>query len=147
MGEGLAIGIRNSGTQVVMESENLASTSEDAIRSAIASISSAVDSDMSLNPVITPVVDLSNVDGSAKYISSRFGTVSAGLAGSISGRIQNGSMSSMATLNKLNKTLSAMTDTMNSRSLNNYITVDGASDPNAFANDLIRSFRLKARTV
>ena len=36
---------------------------------------------------------------------------------------------------------------MNSRSLNVYNTIDGSADPNAFADDLIRSFRLNARTV
>ena len=38
-------------------------------------------------------------------------------------------------------------DTMNSRSLNIYNTIEGSSDPEAFADDLIRSFRLNARTV
>lgn len=147
MGEGLALGIRNSGDRVAAESESLAATSEDAVRSAIASISSAMDEDMNLNPVITPVVDLTDVDRSARLVSSKFGSVSTGLAGSIGGRVQNGSMANNATLNKLNKTLSSMTESMNSRALNNYITVDGASDPNAFADDLIRSFRLNARTV
>ena len=50
-------------------------------------------------------------------------------------------------INALTKQLDSMTNTMNSRSLNNYITVDGASDPSAFADELIRSFRLNARTV
>lgn len=50
-------------------------------------------------------------------------------------------------ISTLTKTLSGMTDTMNSRALNNYITIDGASDPEAFADGLIRSFRLNARTV
>ena len=50
-------------------------------------------------------------------------------------------------ISSLTKTLSGMTDTMNSRSLNNYITIDGSNDPEAFADGLIRSFRLNARTV
>lgn len=50
-------------------------------------------------------------------------------------------------LAKLTSSLDGMTESMNSRALNNYITVDGASDPEAFADDLIRSFRLNARTV
>ena len=147
MGEGLAIGIHDSGDRVAVEAEGLAETSEDAVRSAINSISSAIDSDMNLNPTITPVVDLSNVDRSARLAASKFGSVSTGLAGSIGGRVQNGSMANNATLNKLNKTLSAMTETMNSRSLNNYITVDGASDPTEFADSLIRGFRLNSRMV
>ena len=50
-------------------------------------------------------------------------------------------------ISKLTTTLDSMTETMNSRSLNNYITVDGTADPEAFADGLIRSFRLNARTV
>ena len=50
-------------------------------------------------------------------------------------------------IHRLTSTLDSMTESMNSRALNNYITVDGASDPEAFADDLIRSFRLNARTV
>ena len=48
---------------------------------------------------------------------------------------------------KLANRINDMTNTMNSRAMNNYITVDGAADPNAFADDLIRSFRLNARTI
>lgn len=50
-------------------------------------------------------------------------------------------------LAKLTSSLDGMTESMNSRSLNNYITVDGASDPELFADELINSFRLNARTV
>ena len=50
-------------------------------------------------------------------------------------------------LSKLTSVLGGVADTMNSRSLNNYITVDGSTDPEAFADELVRSFRLNARTV
>ena len=50
-------------------------------------------------------------------------------------------------ISKLTNSISSMTDTMNSRSLNVYNTIDGASDPTAFADELVRSFRLNARTV
>ena len=50
-------------------------------------------------------------------------------------------------ISQLTSTLSGMTDSMNSRALNNYITVDGSADPELFADGLIRSFRLNARTI
>ena len=50
-------------------------------------------------------------------------------------------------ISRLTSSLDGMTETMNSRSLNNYITVDGAADPELFADELINSFRLNARTV
>lgn len=52
-----------------------------------------------------------------------------------------------AGITNLTKTLSGMTDTMNSRSLNNYFNIDGSTDPELFADELIRSFRLNARTI
>lgn len=50
-------------------------------------------------------------------------------------------------IDSLTKQLDSMTESMNSRALNNYITIDGAGDPEAFADGLINSFRLNARTV
>lgn len=148
MGEGLAIGIRNSATKVEGASVGLATTSEDAVTRAISAISSTMDSELNLDPVITPVVDLTNVDRSASMISSAFGSrigVGANIANSIGANIQNGSKDSA--ISKLTKTLDSMTESMNSRALNNYITIDGSADPEGFADDLIRSFRLNARTV
>lgn len=147
MGQGLAIGIKNSSDFVEEASKGLAETSEDAIQSAITSISNAMDSDLDNTLTIKPVVDLSDVTSSANYINSRFGTmgIGASLAGAISGNIQNGSKDSA--INKLANKLDAMTESMNSRSLNVYNTIDGASDPEAFADGLIRSFRLNARTT
>ena len=50
-------------------------------------------------------------------------------------------------ISKLTSSLNGMTESMNSRSLNVYNTIDGSADPEAFADGLIRSFRLNARTV
>lgn len=151
MGEGLAIGIRNSSDQVSIAAEGLGAVSEDAVSAAISAISSAIESDWNTDPTIKPVVDLSDIRNNAGYINSVFGGGIFGvngtgprMASSIAG-IQNGSKGS--SIDRLAKKIDGMTESMNSRSLNNYITVDGASDPSAFADDLIRSFRLNARTV
>lgn len=50
-------------------------------------------------------------------------------------------------LNRLTNSLDGMTDIMNSRQQNNYITIDGSSDPDAFADSLTRRFKLNARTT
>ena len=47
----------------------------------------------------------------------------------------------------LTKKLDMVTDTMNSRQMVNNIQIDGAEDPDSFADQLLRSFRLKARTI
>jgi len=50
-------------------------------------------------------------------------------------------------IDKLASNLGAMTESMNSRSLNVYNTIDGTADPAAFAESVIDSFRLNARTT
>ena len=79
-------------------------------------------------------------------VTTPFGAMNAAFAASsfAESRNQNAKSSDIA---KLANKIDSMTDTMNSRSLNNYITIDGSSDLEAFADGLIRSFRLNARTV
>ena len=105
---------------------------------------------------IRPVIDMSDVNHNASAISALFGDKHIGASVDVMESIKNDfdrTMSnrmdalSLKSINKLASKIGDMTNTMNSRSLNNYITVDGATDPNAFADDLIRSFRLNARTV
>ena len=80
----------------------------------------------------TPSLDMGKVNEQLASINASFNRTDDDLAGIVK---------------KLSNSLDSMTDTMNSRSLNNYITVDGASDPELFADELINSFRLNARTV
>ena len=138
---------------------SLSMNSDPAMRSlafAMSQISDTLDETLDSSPKIRPVIDMSNVNRNASAISALFGdqSISANMRAVTSA--QNGFENSMtrrgeamsaAAINKLTNRIASMTDTMNSRSLNNYITVDGASDPEAFADDLIRSFRLNARTV
>ena len=153
MGEGLALGIAKSNEQVARASKGLAFASEMAVQSAIESISNAISDNTNVNPVITPVVDLTDVRSGAAFINSAFGPTLGGLRGnglaaSITHTIQNGGKTDMErSIDDLTDQIGSMTDTMNSRALNNYITIDGTSDPEAFADGLIRSFRLNARTV
>ena len=50
-------------------------------------------------------------------------------------------------LGRLTDSLDGVTDIMNSRQQNNYITIDGSDDPDAFADQLTRRFKLNARSV
>ena len=152
MGEGLAIGIANTGDQVRDASLNLASVSEDAMRSAVVAITDAMNDSWNTDPIISPVVDLSSVRQGAKFVNSVFGS-HFGLQGdtlvaSISHTIQNGGKTGVeSSINDLTDKLESMTETMNSRALNNYITISGNEDPDAFADSLTRRFRLNARTI
>jgi hypothetical protein len=123
---------------------------------AMAQISDTVGSDIESNPTIRPVIDMSNVNQNASAISALFGDKSLQASLNATGQIQsdfervmanqNGE-SSIRAIDKLTKRIDSMTETMNSRSLNVYNTIDGTANPEAFANDLIRSFTLNARTV
>ena len=89
----------------------------------------------SISPVVDPIfgtADLSQLSASVNLGLDTRAQEERALANNIS---------------SLTKSLNSMTDTMNSRSLNNYINIDGSSDPEAFADGLIRSFRLNARTI
>lgn len=72
MGQGLINGIANSEHGVKVAALGLASVSEDAISSAIYSISDAINSDLDVTPTITPVVDLSNISAASGFISNSF---------------------------------------------------------------------------
>lgn len=103
-----------------------------------------------LSSTITPVIDATDASRSVGQLSSNLnstlGSVNAGIAAKAFEEAMNTKRETNS-IDKLASKIDGMTETMNSRSLNNYITVDGAADPNAFADDLIRSFRLNARTV
>lgn len=153
MGQGLAIGIKKSGEMVSDAAIGLGDVSEKAISSAISAISSAIDSDWNTDPTIKPVVDLSDIKANANYINSVFGAGTLGvngrgsrMASSIAG-IQNGSNNKLSSIDRLAKKIDGMTETMNSRSMNAYVTVDGGGDPETFADELVNAFRLNARTI
>lgn len=152
IGEGLSMGIAKTSDEVTKAAVGLATVSEDAVKATMQSISKTITDDIDSAPTITPVLDLTNVRSGANFISSALnsslGLYGSGMAASITHTIQNGGKSDMEkSIDDLTDQIGVMTDTMNSRSLNNYINIDGSTDPEAFADGLIRSFRLNARTV
>lgn len=148
VGEGFVMGI------VAMNSDTEKAT-EDLMGNTIGVAAAAIDSASKIgdvSPTITPVVDLTNVDQSIDQMNSMFGTsplfstASAAMMASSFVDLRNQNDRNSA-INRLANKLDSMTETMNSRSLNVYNTIDGASDPEAFADGLIRSFKLNARTT
>ena len=119
-------------------------------------INDGLDSNLEFSPTIKPVIDLSDVTRGTSLLNGLFGDRHIGATLSAAGKAQSdfdrtmanrvNAMSS-ASIDKLAKKIDSMTSTMNSRSLNVYNTIDGASDPGAFADELVRNFRLNARTV
>lgn len=155
VGEGFVIGINSMAANVEKTTSDLMGNSVGAAKIAAAAINAATEID-DFTPTITPVVDLTKVDQSVAKMNNMFGTAfgvatpygamnAAFAAQSFNdSRNQDGKLDS---INRLASKIDTMTEAMNSRSLNVYNTIDGSTDPEAFADGLIRSFRLNARTV
>ena len=152
--EGYIIGLKAMGSDVEKAAGGMVKRGLDAVIDAMDKVYS---SDFDFTPTITPVVDLTKVNEGASAVSSAFESAMIGTGSQAFNNlnaITNDFASNMnqsallaSNLGRLTNQLGLMTDTMNSRSLNNYITVDGSADPEAFADGLIRSFKLNARTT
>lgn len=154
--EGYIVGLKALSGKVADAASDMVGGGIEAASEAMSNLSSVLTVDMDFNPTITPVVDLTNVDQSVDKMGSMFNTafdattpfgfLHAGLASRSfnDSRNQNAKSSDIA---RLANKIDSMTEAMNSRSLNVYNTIDGSADPEAFADGLIRSFRLNARTV
>lgn len=129
----------------------------DAVSNSISDMSALFTEDLDFEPTIRPVVDMSGVNEGISSINSSFADqiFNAGLNGAL-GNLSavNGNVSKandtarmLREMSSLTTTLDSMTETMNSRAMNNYVTVNGASDPSAFADTLVDEFRLVGRTI
>ena len=108
--EGMADGIARYSKVVTDETEALGGDSLKIMKSTMSKLSDALDTDLDANPVITPVLDLSDVESGASALSSLLNKGQAyGLAASISkseqrnASDQNGSDSSNNTTTVVNK--------------------------------------------
>ena len=68
--EGLAIGIEGNTELVANASENLASTAISGLKDAIKAATNLTDLGMDLNPTITPVLDLSNIEAGSTQLDN-----------------------------------------------------------------------------
>lgn len=144
---GAAIGIRKTASELYGEIDEMSNRSVDGLRNAISNAldSSGISDDF--NPVITPVLDLSEVEKNANGISSLFGknTVSTNLAGSIGNTPGMSLADNIDTLTNVIKNFSENQNGFSAPPVFN-ITVDGAQNPEDFANRLIRRFAMEMRT-
>lgn len=157
LSQGLAIGITRYSDLARNAAYDMTEGTADSVKDLLTRVVSVINDDYDFDPTIRPVLDLSDVKNGASEMSSilssgPFGlsVPSAGirLAENISADIQNGGKSDMAaSINRLAKRLEIVTDTMNSRQMINNFQVDGASDPEAFANAVSDRLKLKARAV
>ena len=152
--EGFVVGMNRMSGAVKKAGTELSEETIQSVDTAMSKLAAAFDSDLDFTPTITPVVDLTNVRQSADGIDSILGgpynlsTPSSNflLAQSAALGMKN-SRDEFDAINKLANKIGEMNETMNSRSLNVYNTIDGSENPELFAEQLVRGFRLNARTI
>ena len=142
----MVVGIRNLTKWASIESAKSGEQTANSIANAVSRVSELFSSDVDANPTITPVLDLSSFSSDVGLMNSMFGNRQVALAGNISGTIQNGS-SLETTVSTLSRRLDDLTNTMNSRQMINYITIDGSSDPELFADRLVRKLKINMRAM
>jgi hypothetical protein len=99
--QGFINGMLKSASTVYDTSEEIGTTAVDAISSAVSKASSIIAGETDLNPVITPVLDLTNVTNGAREISGLFSAQQSYNLG-ITGNGQNGTATSTVTYNQYN---------------------------------------------
>ena len=90
--QGLAMGMEDGTTYV----EDSATTLAESIRGSIALVQDIVEDEIDMNPVISPVLDLSNLKNKAGQINGLFPSRSIAMASSIGIGAQNGSTSGVS---------------------------------------------------
>ena len=146
-GEGLGIGIREMGSYVGEQAATMAQKAVDTARTYAAAFAEVIDENMNLQPVISPVMDLSNVSGFAMNGTMRVnginGTTSNAASGIRSivsvgqngdnGKVENGLVS---TINNLIDKV----DKMSSAPIIVELDVDGKRITRELANPMRKEF-------
>lgn len=110
--QGLINGMADSESDVADSSRDLAVKMAESIENALTTISAIADEDFSINPTITPVVDMTNVDAAAGSVSDMFASTSMSSASKI-GR-------TMADLDRLAASMTKVTEAKNNVSQDHY---------------------------
>ena len=121
VGEGLIIGVDSMGSKVYEAGESLGENVTSSLSSVISKASDLFEMSMDAEPVISPVVDLTNVKAVSNSMDSMFSDLSIGTNANLravdvmmSNRGQNGNSDVVAAINRLGKKLSNMGNTYNS---------------------------------
>ena len=149
--EGFVKGMNDNVRDVKKPTENIATTALAAIKNPMNNLMKVFDSDVDMNPVITPVLDLSNVQDGAKSmngllaqskslsLSTGFGTITSSMSG-----IQNGNTNDdvVSAIKGLQKDLSNMNN--NTYQINGVTYDDGSNITNA-VETLVRAAKIERR--
>ena len=151
LGEGLVIGMRRMFTTVKNVGRDMGQTSVSSISKAISKVGNLIDSDLDVQPTISPVMDLSNVESGVGAINGMFGqTFGVGASGNLNAintmmnrRIQNGVNDDVVSaINDLKKTISGSSgDSYNIDG----ITYDDGSNVADAVKSLVRAAKIERR--
>ena len=110
VGEGLIIGVDSMGSKVYEAGESLGENVTSSLSSVISKASDLFEMSMDAEPVISPVVDLTNVKAASNSMDSMFSDLSIGTNANLravdvmmSNRGQNGNSDVVAAINRLGK--------------------------------------------
>ena len=142
---GMAQGIDKMSYMVIDSVDSMSKASIESLRTAMSNINASVGTDIDANPIITPVLDLSNVQNGAKTLNTMMSSIGASnLSASINtSRNFTGNSDVVSALNSLRGDLSNI-----GRPSYNIggITYDDGSNIAIAVGDLIRAVRLERRS-
>ena len=151
-GEGFIMGVDSYARKVENSTADLANTAIDAMTNPLSKVSALLNDDVDMNPTITPVLDLTNIQNGSRTIGSLLGsgnglTLSADASGAISrtiGTIQNGNDNSDI-LHALKDLKDGLSNTGNTSYTINGITYDDGSNVSNAVETLVRAARIERR--
>ena len=150
-GIGFTNGIINNFKSARITSTKMADTAKQALTNSINKVRALLDSDMNVQPVISPILDLSGVESGALHLNSMFGgTKSVGVRANLKAintamklgqNGQNGDI--VNSINKLRKDIAKLGE-RNTYNINGITYDDGSNVSNA-VSDLVRAVKIEGR--
>ena len=150
-GIGFTNGIINNFKSARITSTKMADTAKQALTNSINKVRALLDSDMNVQPVISPILDLSGVESGTLHLNSMFGgTKSVGVRANLKAintamklgqNGQNGDI--VNSINKLRKDIAKLGE-RNTYNINGITYDDGSNVSNA-VSDLVRAVKIEGR--
>ena len=146
IGEGIVVGLNRMASTVVKSGADMGKDAADSVSTALNRMKDIIQGDYG-DLTITPVLDLSEVESRAAQLSGIFGDQMVGLNGFANSAAA--SMAGMRNAETANDKLISALKGIKSDSQNNTfnITVDGAENPEDFADRLLRRMKIRTRTA
>lgn len=133
---GLIIGIQRLSNKVYKTSYDMGKEAIDAVSDPMKKIYDILNQDLDMSPTISPVLDLSNVDNGINQLNNMLNTRQ--LSANVS--------TNMSKIGLIPAYAGATNNSIENNTTNTFnITVDGAENPEAFADRLVRQFQLRGR--